>query len=160
MQRLEGDANACDRTLDTSPIHHWSSQPGRTAFGRGVWARATRPYQVRSEKYVRLELENGDTQLEGLIDALVIADHLWLIVIESKRYGFSVRQAIAQTLAYMVSEPTSPVFVLITTGEDYLFVKCDRNSFHYALSDKFTLSTVEGNELDTVAQILRRLISV
>jgi predicted type IV restriction endonuclease len=118
------------------------------------------PYQVRGEKYVRFEIEDGDTQLDGLIDALVIHDRLWLIVIESKRYGFSVRQAIAQTLAYMVSAPTSPVFALITTGEDYLFVKFDRGSCHYALSDKFTLSTVEGNELYSVARILKRLVSL
>ncbi|MGI0492525.1 type I restriction endonuclease subunit R [Alkalinema pantanalense CENA528] len=117
------------------------------------------PYQVRSEKYVRFAIEDGDTLLDGLIDALVIHDRLWLIVIESKRYGFSVRQAIAQTLAYMVGAPIFPVFALITTGEDYLFVKCDRDSSHYALSDKFTLSTAEGNELYTVAQILKRLVS-
>jgi hypothetical protein len=41
-----------------------------------------------------------------------------------------------------------------------LFVKFDRDSSHYALSDKFTLSTVEGNELYAVAQILKRLVIV
>jgi len=75
------------------------------------------PFQVRGEKYVRFEIEDGDTTLDGLIDALLINDRVWLIVIESKRYGFSVRQAIAQTLAYLVSAPTSPVFALITTGK-------------------------------------------
>jgi predicted type IV restriction endonuclease len=115
------------------------------------------PCQVRSEKYIRFEIEDGDTLLDGLIDALVIKDRLWLIVIESKRYGFSVRQAIAQTLAYMVSAPSPQVFALITTGEDYLFVKLDRFSGQYALSDKFTLSTVNGNELYQVAQILKQL---
>ncbi|MBH8571600.1 type I restriction endonuclease subunit R [Nostocaceae cyanobacterium CENA369] len=118
------------------------------------------PYQVRGEKYVRFEIEDGDTQLDGLIDALIVNDRLWLIVIESKRYGFSVRQAIPQTLAYMVSAPISPVFALITTGEDYLFIKFDRDLAHYALSDKFTLSTAEGNELYPVAQILKQLVSV
>lgn len=118
------------------------------------------PYQVRSEKYVRFEIEDGGTQLDGLIDALVIHDRLWLIVIESKRYGFSVRQAIAQTLAYMVGAPSSPVFALITTGEDYLFVKLDLSSLQYALSDKFTLSTAQGNELYEVAQILKQLAVV
>jgi predicted type IV restriction endonuclease len=116
------------------------------------------PYQVRGEKYVRFEIEDGNTILEGLIDALVIQERLWLIVIESKRYGFSVRQAIAQTLAYMVSSPMSVVFALITTGEDYLFVKFDRRSSQYALSDKFTLPTTQGNDLYQVAQILKRLI--
>jgi hypothetical protein len=66
----------------------------------------------------------------------------------------------AQTLAYMVGAPISPVFALITTGEDYLFVKYDRDAAHYALSDKFTLSTAAGNELHTVAQILKRLGSI
>jgi hypothetical protein len=51
------------------------------------------PYQVRSEKYVRFELEDGETQ-------------------------------------------------------------------QYRLSDKFTLSTVEGNELSVVAQILKRLVGL
>ncbi|MBW4620137.1 MAG: type I restriction endonuclease subunit R [Cyanosarcina radialis HA8281-LM2] len=118
------------------------------------------PYQVRGEKYVRFEIEDGNTLLDGLIDALVIQERLWLIAIESKRYGFSVRQAIAQTLAYMVSSPMSVVFALITTGEDYLFVKFDRSSSQYALSDKFTLSTAQGNDLHQVAQILKRLVLI
>jgi hypothetical protein len=115
------------------------------------------PYQIRGEKYIRFEIEDGDTRLDGLIDALLLQERLWLIVIESKRYGFSVRQAIAQTLAYMMGATVSPVFALITTGEDYLFVKLDRSSLHYALSDKFTLSTAEGNQLYQVAQVLKQL---
>ena len=117
------------------------------------------PFQVRGEKYVRFEIEDVETTLDGLIDALLINDRVWLIVIESKRYGFSVRQAIAQTLAYLVSAPTSPVFALITTGEDAIFVKLDCETAQYGLSDKFTLSTVEGNELHPVAQILLRLVA-
>ena len=117
------------------------------------------PYQVRGEKYVRFEIADGDMTLDGLIDALLIDDSLWLIVIESKRYGFSVRQAIAQTLGYMVSAPTSLVFALIKTGEDSLFVKLDRTTGQYALSDKFTLTTVVGNELYQVAQIMQALIA-
>jgi hypothetical protein len=66
----------------------------------------------------------------------------------------------ALALAYMVGGPISPMCALITTGEDYLFVKCDRDSAHYALSDKFTLSTAAGNELYTVAQILKWLGSI
>jgi predicted type IV restriction endonuclease len=116
------------------------------------------PHEVRSEKYVRFEIEDGDTTLDGLIDALILQDQLWLILIESKRYGFSVRQALAQTLTYMAAAPQSPSFALITTGEDYLFVKCDRQS--YALSDKFTLSTATGNDLYPVAQILQHLASM
>jgi hypothetical protein len=67
---------------------------------------------------------------------------------------------IAQTLAYMAGASGSQVFALITTGEDYLFVKLDRFSSQYALSDKFTLSTANGNELYQVAQILKQLVMV
>ena len=118
------------------------------------------PYQVRGEKYVRFSIEDGDRQLEGLIDALLLQERMWLIVIESKRYGFSVRQALPQTLGYMAGTPNSPVFALITTGEDYLFVKLDQTAAEYALSDKLTLSTVETNELHRVAQILKHLVNL
>jgi hypothetical protein len=33
----------------------------------------------------------------------------------------------------MVGATTSPVFALITTGEDYLFIKCDRESAALAI---------------------------
>jgi hypothetical protein len=89
----------------------------------------------------------------------VIQEQVRLIVIESKRYGFSVRQSLPHTLAYMMGASISPVFALITTGEDYLFVKLDRRSLSYALSDKF-LSTVEGNELYQVTQILKQLATL
>jgi hypothetical protein len=119
------------------------------------------PFELRSEKYLRFEIEDGETQLEGLMDAVVLREKLWLVVIESKRYGFSVRQAIAQTLAYMTgfTSATRPIlFGLVTTGEDFLFIKLDRSSRQYALSDKFTLSTVYDNQLIQVVQILMALV--
>ena len=119
------------------------------------------PFELRSEKYVRFEIEDGEMQLEGLMDAVVLREKLWLVVIESKRYGFSVRQAIAQTLTYMMalaSTSNSIGFGLVTTGEDFLFVKLDRVSRQYALSDKFTLSTIQDNQLVRVVQILMALV--
>jgi hypothetical protein len=117
------------------------------------------PYKVRGEKFARVEIENGDRILEGLIDALVVREQFWIVVIESKRYGFSVMQALPQTLSYMMSNPSPDplVFGLITTGEDYLFVKLDRSSGQYDISDKFTLSTRRDNELYTVVSILKQL---
>ncbi|MGK7945915.1 MAG: hypothetical protein AB4058_15740, partial [Microcystaceae cyanobacterium] len=80
--------------------------------------------------------------------------------LETKRYGFSVMQALPQTLTYMMSSPSSEVvYALITTGEDYLFVKLNRQSREYDLSDKFTLSTRQGTQFYTVIQILKYLIS-
>jgi hypothetical protein len=48
-----------------------------------------------------------------------------IAIIESKRFGFSVFQALPQTLAYMMANPNpaSPIFSLVTNGEDFLFVK-------------------------------------
>jgi hypothetical protein len=120
------------------------------------------PYKIRGEKFVRVEIENGDTVLEGLIDVLVVQESFWLVLLESKRYGFSVMQALPQTLAYMVSGGKSQVavFGLITTGEDYLFVKLDPQQQRYDVSDKFTLSTRQGNQLHRVAAIIKRLIGL
>ena len=118
------------------------------------------PYLLKGEKHVRIEIEQKDIILEGLIDILVMQERLWLIILETKRYGFSVMQALPQTLAYMMSNPqtANPAYGLITTGEDYLFVKLDPQQREYDLSDKFTLSTRRDNQLYMVVQILKRLI--
>lgn len=117
------------------------------------------PYKVRAEKHVYVELETEDTVLEGRIDALVIQDQLWIVLIEAKQYGFSVLQAIPQALAYMMANPNpnKPLFGLITTGEDYLFIKL--NARQYAQSYKFTLLSDAQNNLFRVLQILKRMIT-
>ena len=117
------------------------------------------PYKVRGEKFIKIEIESGTERLQGLIDVLIVQDTLWLVLIESKRYGFSVMQALPQTLAYMAANPQleSPGFGLITTGEDYIFVKLDLQSRQYDVSDKLTLSTRRGNQLYRVVQMMRRL---
>jgi hypothetical protein len=43
-------------------------------------------------------------------------------------------------------------------GEDYLFVKLDRQSKQYALSKKFTLSNPQHNELYEVVAIVKQLV--
>ena len=116
------------------------------------------PYKLRGEKYISIEIENGDTLLKGLIDVVVVQDDLWIVLLETKRYSFSVMQVLPQTLAYLASANTSQSFGLITTGEDYLFVKADLQTREYDISDKFTLSTCHKNQLQTVAKIMKRLI--
>ena len=121
------------------------------------------PYLIKGEKHVRIEIEDKDQILDGLIDILVMQEQLWLVLIETKRYGFSVMQALPQTLAYMMAPApdagASPIgYGLITSGEDYLFVKLDRQQREYDLSDKFTLSTRRENQLHTVVQVLKKLI--
>ncbi len=117
------------------------------------------PYKVRAEKSVEVAIATDDITLEGRIDALIIQEQLWIILIEAKQYGFSVLQAIPQTLAYMMAnpQPDRPIFALITTGEDFLFLK--RRSQHYAQSHKFTLLSDDHNNLLRVLQILKRVMT-
>ena len=58
----------------------------------------------------------------------------------------------------LASTSNSIGFGLVTTGEDFLFVKFDRASRQYALSDKFMLSTIQDNQLVRVVQILMALV--
>ncbi len=70
-------------------------------------------------------------------------------------------QALPQTLAYMMANPEQrSLFGLITTGEDYLFIKLDPQQRRYDWSDKFTLSLRRENQLYRVVQILKRLLSL
>lgn len=53
-----------------------------------------------------------------------------------------------------------PVFVMITTGEDYIFIKLNRQMSQYAVSKKFTLSNPQKNELHEVMQVMKQIIGI
>jgi hypothetical protein len=128
------------------------------------------PFKVRSEAFVRLTIPIDDENeqiLRGRIDTLIVQNQLWVMVVEAKHFGFSVLQALPQTLAYMMTNPdvNRPCFGMITTGEDYLFVKVDQSPSQltssqtstYGQSYKFTLLSDETNNLHRVARVLKRL---
>lgn len=121
------------------------------------------PFKIRGEKFVKVEIEGGgedEPVLEGFIDALVVHNQFWVVLIESKRYGFSVMQALPQTLAYMMANPNSqmPVFGMITTGEDYIFIKLNQQVRQYALSHKFTILSDETSNLHRVVRVMKRIV--
>lgn len=125
------------------------------------------PYRIRGEAWVEVQItvdaEEEVVTLEGRIDALTLLEQFWLVIIEGKRGGFNVLQAVPQTLAYMAATSHSerPVFGLVTNGYDYLFVKMvrqDRREF--ALSHNFTLLSNQHNNLFRVARILKHLVSI
>lgn len=121
------------------------------------------PFKIQSEELVKVKIEHGGEEeliLEGFIDALVVQNSFWVVLIESKRYSFSVMQALPQTLTYMMANPNLeiPIFGLITTGEDYMFVKLNQQQRLYALSNKFTLSNPHQNEMYEVMQVMKRII--
>ncbi|HAG83209.1 MAG TPA: type I restriction endonuclease subunit R [Cyanobacteria bacterium UBA12227] len=121
------------------------------------------PFKIKGEKFVKVEIDNGDTVLEGFIDAVVVQNQFWIVIIEEKRFNVNVLQALPQTLAYMMANPNSemPVFGMITTGDDYLFVKLNQPGREYALSDKFTaLSSDKNNNLFRVLRVIKRITSL
>jgi hypothetical protein len=124
------------------------------------------PFEIQGEKFVKFEIAGGAGEeepiLEGYIDALVMREQVWVVLIESKRNGFSVRQALPQTLAYMMANRNSqnPIFGMIMNGEDYIFIKLDRQLGEYALSKKFTLDDPQNNELYEVVRIMNRLVNL
>lgn len=121
------------------------------------------PFKIRGEKSVKVEIEDEDTVLQGFIDALVVQNQFWVVVIEARRYGFNVTLAIPQALAYMMgnSHPERPVFGMATNGEDFYFIKLTQQGVRqYDLSDKFTLSKRRNNELYEVLRVMKRIASL
>ncbi|MEM9165021.1 MAG: type I restriction enzyme HsdR N-terminal domain-containing protein [Cyanobacteria bacterium P01_F01_bin.4] len=117
------------------------------------------PHKILGERYVTLAIDNGETLLKGRIDVLILQENVWIVLIEAKHFGFSVMQALPQTLTYMMASPKSadPLFAMITTGEDFLFLKLQRQTSEYALSHKFTLLSDESHNLHQAVRILKRL---
>ena len=125
------------------------------------------PYSVKGETWVRVQTETEDESgrlvLEGRIDALTILGRLWLTVIEGKRGGFNVIQAVPQLLTYMMGSPRSerPVFGVATNGYDFLFVKLVREpERRYGLSHNFTLLSDEQHDLRQVRRVLKQLVQL
>lgn len=117
------------------------------------------PFLLKSEVSVKFELEDAEaTVYQGRIDALVVQDYLWIVLVESKRTSFNVTTAIPQALAYMASHADSqPKFGLASNGEYFIFLKLDQNQ--YSTSDDFSLNR-RRNELEDVLRILKRLRSL
>lgn len=117
------------------------------------------PFKIRSEQAVKITLEESDIVLQGFIDALVIKEQFWIVVIEAKRYGFNVSMALPQAITYMMTnpQPEKEVFGFATNGEDYVFIKLNQHDRKYALSRKFSLSNPTQNELYEVFQTIQQI---
>ncbi|WP_017296843.1 hypothetical protein [Nodosilinea nodulosa] len=118
------------------------------------------PLRIQGERYVEIAIENDNQVLRGRMDVVIFQQRLWVVLVEAKHFGFSVLQAIPQTLAYMMGNPApqEPTYGLITTGKDFLFLKLQRQPVtQYALSNKFTLLSDEHHNLYAVARILKHL---
>ncbi len=117
------------------------------------------PLRPVLEKRVDLALQDGENTVYGRIDLLALLRQIWVVVIESKQAGFSLKDATAQTLFYMMANPNpeTTTFGLVTNGSHFIFIKLMQNSLpQYAFSSEFSLFCSE-NELYTVCRILKRL---
>ncbi len=120
------------------------------------------PFFARPEQSISILLSQEDTtEVEGRMDALVLKDQLWFLVIEAKRAGISVEEGVAQLLAYLWGTEwvDRPVFGLVTNGHSFLFAKLLKSEKCYALSDLFALRRQE-NELYSVVRVIKYLAAL
>ncbi len=125
------------------------------------------PFHLKTEASIQIELQNDDRSTDSLepqmvrgrIDVLLLRDEFWVLVVEAKEKGFSLENAIAQALTYMLSSPSHdrPVYGFATNGSEFIFLKTIHHPTpQYALSDLFTLRR-QYNDLYTVLQILKAI---
>jgi hypothetical protein len=112
------------------------------------------PFSLRSEQPIEISDRSGDVTYNGRVDALVLNNNLWIVLIEAKRSSFSFLVAVPQALTYMMASPNGerPTYALVTNGDHFMFVKLQQSQ--YDLSDDFSLFK-RSNELYPVLQILK-----
>jgi hypothetical protein len=118
------------------------------------------PFRMRTEFAIEVVSQDEDgLEIRGAIDALVILEALWVVVIESKMSDFSLSQALPQALSYMLASPNPEskglaTYGLVTNGSEFLFLKLTQaEQPQYSTSRVFSL-LAPGNELE---QVLRSL---
>jgi hypothetical protein len=117
------------------------------------------PFRIQSPYGVTLELEDPDERIRGFIDALVVQEQLWVMVVESKRTSIPVPAALPQLLAYMLANPDRerPSYGLATNGDESVFLKLIHGEVpQYDASRTFSLFP-RRHELGQVLQILKQI---
>ena len=85
-------------------------------------------------------------------------EQIWVLVIEAKRAGFSLKVGIPQVLSYMLASPhkDKPLFGLVSNGSSFAFLKLIKQAVpKYAKSKEFILDQDDG--LGLTLQILKKL---
>ncbi len=120
------------------------------------------PFNLKSEASIEVAVDDGDETLRGRIDALILQNQLWVIVVEAKKTTIPLRSALPQLLTYLMANPRldRSVFGLITNGDEVLFVKLSQTpAIQYDISRAFSLYTVRS-ELTQVLQILKKISKI
>lgn len=114
------------------------------------------PFYVRSELPVEIMDVEEDVFIKGSLDAIVLQDQVWVLIVESKQATYSVEAGRAQVLAYMLASPQQTTYGLITNGGSFMFIKLVRGYRpRYATSKLFGI--FNRGDLSTVFSILRHL---
>ncbi|MGB3766112.1 MAG: type I restriction endonuclease [Phormidesmis sp.] len=120
------------------------------------------PFKLKSEASIEIAVDDGEETLRGRIDALILQNQLWVIVVEAKKTTIPLRSALPQLLTYLMANPIPDrsVFGLITNGDEVLFVKLSQTpAAQYDISRAFSLYTVRS-ELTQVLQILKKISKI
>lgn len=120
------------------------------------------PFYVTTEASVELEIEEKEEILRGRIDTLIIAQQLWVLIVESKStIAFPV--ALPQIMTYMMANPNPqiPVYGLIGNGDEFMFIKMLTQGVpQYDFSNIFSLLLPRRNQLEDILQILKQLAKI
>lgn len=117
------------------------------------------PFHIKAEPSIQIEAYDGEVEIKGKIDVLVLEEQFWVLAIESKQADFSLESGLSQTLSYLLANPHkgNPAFGLLSNGRDFQFIKlAQKDRTQYAFSRSFDLRN-PGNELYNVLMILKRL---
>ncbi len=119
------------------------------------------PFELSVEESVSIEAEDGEIIIKGRLDALLVHDRLWVVLVESNNSAIDISEGIPQALSYMYASPNNvdrPTFGLVTNGRNFIFLKLSKSDEpQYAWSNDFSLLNPRHNELYEVLAILKRL---
>jgi hypothetical protein len=113
------------------------------------------PFRMTTEAPVEIALEDDGKIVRGQISGLVFQERFWAVVVDP---DFSLKDAIAQALSYMMATPhcDRPAYGLTTNGSEFMFIKLTAQPPQYGLSDLLTLQR-RKNDLYGVLAILKRI---
>ncbi|WP_246844590.1 hypothetical protein [Hydrocoleum sp. CS-953] len=117
------------------------------------------PFRIKSEKSIKISLEDGGIIMKGKIDLLVVSEQILLMAIESKQAAFSLEVGRSQLLTYMLVNPNynHATYGLILNGNSFRFFKLVKGeTSQYAVSRIFDIFN-PGNDLYDVLSILKNL---
>ncbi|MEM8505797.1 MAG: restriction endonuclease subunit R [Cyanobacteria bacterium P01_D01_bin.1] len=118
------------------------------------------PFHLETEKSVEIIGTDYETKIRGRLDTLIVKGVIWVLTIESKRAGFSLKVGIPQVLTYMLGAPETQkvAYGMVTNGRNFVFLKLKRSEpMLYARSKEFIIDQDAG--LEQTLKIIKRLSS-